>query len=542
MYIYDVAVFYLDGNRWVPGDGKRFAVQVTFIGYIVGQLLRNPVPWLISILALGIIIGILVHRRSILSKLILIPIACLLLLESFVWFFQPIFYSFIYPKETTILWHSLTEKFSSRMNIDYTVAENILFLLIPISSFLLLATGLGILSWCRIPFSEKIEIRPRDFITGNTIHTDEAEYEIKGLTWLFYRFMLMLLLTVISTVLLREYFWLIMSLSYLYLVWGMYKRSSFSEVHKHYIPFSLLNNFGIGNKISGKIFSIGAIKVPPGESVEFETSSKAGKIVVTDKAIYHKKRLFSPTKRYDYSEVLCAFTEVISAPPYTTVERRYDPRCECYDEVEVHHGGFAQGSVYLLLWNGKIVTVYGRSLSARELAEFDAIDKEVRRGIVVVVHNLSPYVPWYDELPRSVWAGVAEMARRGRSREDIKRAFQVMMNDPIYRDYYELPGHIRRRMEKMAKEGRSWDEIRQEAEKLLKLEEEKRERAMRYREAHPYRTFLLTLVITISYISLLLSTLFLFFIMWADSSKYPFFLLSLALLIAYDKYLRKKYS
>jgi len=181
-------------------------------------------------------------------------------------------------------------------------------------------------------------------------------------------------------------------------------------------------------------------------------------------------------------------------------------------------------------------------LSARELAEFDAIDKEVRRGIVVVVHNLSPYVPWYDELPRSVWAGVAEMARRGRSREDIKRAFQVMINDPIYRDYYELPGHIRRRMEKMAKEGRSWDEIRQEAEKLLKLEEEKRERAMRYWEAHPYRTFLLTLVIAISYISLLLSTLFLFFIIWADSSKYPFFLLSLALLIAYDKYLRKKYS
>jgi hypothetical protein len=548
MYIYDVVVFYLDENRWVPGDGERFAVQVTFIGYIVGQLLKNPVPWLISILALGIIIVILVHRRSILSKLILIPIACLLLLESFAWFFQPIFYSFIYPKETTILWHSLTEKFSSRMNIDYTVAENILFLLIPISSFLLLATGLGILSWCRIPFSEKIEIKPRDFITGNTIHTDEAEYEIKGLTWLFYRFMLMLLLTVISTVLLQEYFWLIMSLSYLYLVWGMYKRSSFSEVHRHYIPFSLLNNFGIGNKISGKIFSIGAIKVPPGESVEFETSSKAGKIVVTDKAIYHRKRFFSPTKRYDYSEVLCAFTEVSSQPPHTEVEDRYDPRCgdisdpQCHYKEEVHYSGFAQGSVNLLLWNGKIVTVYREFLSAREDEEFYKIDEEVQRGIEEVSYELSPYVPCYNYLPRSVWAGVAEMARRGRSREEIKRAFQVMMNDPIYRDYYELPGHIRRRMEKMAKEGRSWDEIRQEAEKLLKLEEEKRERAIRYREAHPYRTFLLALMIAISYISLLLSTLFLFFIMWADSSKYPFFLLSLALLIAYDKYLRKKYS
>jgi hypothetical protein len=53
MYIYDVVVFYLDGNRWVPKARERFAVQVTFIGYIVDQLLKNPVPWLILILVLG---------------------------------------------------------------------------------------------------------------------------------------------------------------------------------------------------------------------------------------------------------------------------------------------------------------------------------------------------------------------------------------------------------------------------------------------------------------------------------------------------------
>ena len=92
MYIYDVVVFYLDGNWWAPGDRERFAVQVNFIGYIVDKLIKNPVPWLISIFSLGIIISVLVHRRSILSKLILIPIAFLLLLESFAWYFQPIFY------------------------------------------------------------------------------------------------------------------------------------------------------------------------------------------------------------------------------------------------------------------------------------------------------------------------------------------------------------------------------------------------------------------------------------------------------------------
>jgi hypothetical protein len=107
------------------------------------------------------------------------------------------------------------------------VAENILFLLSPISSFLLLATGLGILSWCRIPFSEKIEIKPRDFISGKTIRTDKAVYEIKGLTWLIYRFMLMSLLTTVSSLFalarvlpehVSDCVWLIaMSLWYFYL-------------------------------------------------------------------------------------------------------------------------------------------------------------------------------------------------------------------------------------------------------------------------------------------------------------------------------------
>jgi len=92
----------LDGNRWVPKARERFAVQVTFIGYIVDQLLKNPVPWLISILALGFILNVLVHRRNILAKLILISIACLLLLESFAWYFQPIFYGSINSYHTLV--------------------------------------------------------------------------------------------------------------------------------------------------------------------------------------------------------------------------------------------------------------------------------------------------------------------------------------------------------------------------------------------------------------------------------------------------------
>lgn len=339
MYIYDVVVFYLDGNRWVPGDGKRFAVQVTFIGYIVGQLLKNPVPWLISILALGIIIGILVHRRSILSKLILIPIACLLLLESFAWFFQPIFYSFIYPKETTILWHGLTEKFSLRIGIDYTKAENVLMLLFPITSFLLLATGLGILSWCRIPFSEKIEIKLRDFISGKTICTDKAGYEIKDLTWLIYRFMLMSLLTVIFSVLLREHFWLAMSLLFFYFVWG----------------YALA------------------------------------------------------TKMYDVNEVLCAFTKISSSPPHDFVRTwypRYGDRSDRYEE-EVHEPGWVEGSVNLLLWNGKIVTVYSKTLEVEEEGDFNYTKKyaraEVESELERVLSELPPYVHYCNNKRLVFW-------------------------------------------------------------------------------------------------------------------------------------------
>jgi len=250
------------------------------------------------------------------------------------------------------------------------------------------------------------------------------------------------------------------------------------------------------------------IKVSPGESVEFEASSKSEEIVVTDKAVYYKRGTSFPVERYDYSVVLCAFTEISLKPPSIRFEDRYDPGCgdiydpHCHYSEEVHEPGWAKGSVNLLLRNGKTVTLYSILLSTKDYNEYLVMKEAVRGEIKEILQVFSPHVPCYNE----------------------------------------VPGQIRRKMEKMAKEGRSWDEIRQETEKLLKLEEEKRERAMRYREAHPYRTFLLTLVIAISYISLLLSTLFLFFIMWADSSKYPFFLLSLALLIAYDKYLRKKYS
>jgi hypothetical protein len=157
MYIYDVVVFYLDGNRWVPKDGKRFAVQVTFIGYIararyiVDQLLKNPVPWLISIFALGFIIGVLIHRRSILSKLILIPIACLLLLESFTWYFQPIFYSSIYPEETTILWHGLTEKISSWIGINYYCGRKYIIFAEP--NFIILTVSYGLRHTFMVPYS-----------------------------------------------------------------------------------------------------------------------------------------------------------------------------------------------------------------------------------------------------------------------------------------------------------------------------------------------------------------------------------------------------
>ena len=319
MYIYDVVVFYLDGNRWVPGDKTLFAVQVTFIGYIFGQLLRNPVPWLISILALGFIISVLVHRRSILSKLILIIIACLLLLESFAWFFQPIFYSSIYSYETLVFWK---EVFSSWTGTKYS-KEDIMFYY-AIISFLLLSAGLVILSYSRIPSSEKIEIERGNFIIGKTIVTDSAAYEMNSLLMLIPFFFLMYVLTIFSALLLLEHVWLIaMSLSYFYISWRMCKRSIRSRPTRLY------------NKIRSELHSIATINVPPsegvkskaGETVKFKTSSKAGKIIITDKAIYHKRGFFFPVKRYDYSEVLCAFTDTFSYEPHSITVVKCDPAC-----------------------------------------------------------------------------------------------------------------------------------------------------------------------------------------------------------------------
>jgi len=67
------------------------------------------------------------------------------------------------------------------------------------------------------------------------------------------------------------------------------------------------------------------------------------------------------------------------------------------------------------------------------LAVIEELEEAVWRGIKVVLHGLCPHVPCYDYLPRSLWATVAKMAEKGRSKEEIKRTFQAMMNDPIYR-------------------------------------------------------------------------------------------------------------
>jgi hypothetical protein len=221
------------------------------------------------------------------------------------------------------------------------------------------------------------------------------------------------------------------------------------------------------NKIRSELHTIATINVPPsesaeskaGETVKFKTSSKAGKIIVTEKAIYHKKGFFFPVKRYDYSEVLCAFTDTFYYEPRSITVEKCDPTCaarglrafksadevgcppECTYDVEEYYGGWVWGSVKLLLWNGKIVTVYNVLFTQNrtaegeweELAVIEELEEAVWRGIKVVLHGLCPHVPCNDYLPRSVWATVAKMAEKGRGREEIKRTFQAMMNDSIYR-------------------------------------------------------------------------------------------------------------
>jgi hypothetical protein len=269
-------------------------------------------------------------------------------------------------------------------------------------------------------------------------------------------FFLMDVLTTFSALLLPEHVWLIaMSLSYFYIAWGWCKRSIRSRPTRLY------------DKIHSELQTIAAINVPPSESVElkagetvkFKTSSKAGKIIVTDKAIYHKKGFFFPVKRYDYSEVLCAFTDAFFHEPRSITVVNCDPTCaarglhafksadevgcpsECEEKVEEYYGGWVWGSVKILLWNGKIVTVYSILFTQNRTAEgeweeltvTEELEEAVWRGIKVLLHGLCPYVPCYDYLPRSVWATVAKMAEKGWSRELIKRTFQAMMNDPIYR-------------------------------------------------------------------------------------------------------------
>jgi hypothetical protein len=243
------------------------------------------------------------------------------------------------------------------------------------------------------------------------------------------------------------------------------------------------------------------IKVSPGESVEFEASSKSEEIVVTDKAVYYKRGASFPVERYDYSVVLCAFTEISLKPPSIRFEDRYDPGCgdiydpHCHYSEEVHEPGWAKGSVNLLLRNGKTVTLYSVLLSAKDYNEYLVMSEAVRGELKEILQVFSPHVPCYDE----------------------------------------VPGHIKRKMEKMAKEGRSWDEIRQETEKLL----ERYRQVEKYMKAHPFRVA----AEIILFIYLLGTTLLLGMLSLSDPMKtLPLFLLSLALLIITFRYLNKKYG
>jgi hypothetical protein len=168
------------------------------------------------------------------------------------------------------------------------------------------------------------------------------------------------------------------------------------------------------------------------EKTVFKASSKAGELVVTDEAIYHTHRFLPITKRYSYSEVLCVYSEVGYSPPRT--DRVQNPHCEDNPNIpceeEIHYPGRAWGNVKLFLWNGKFVTVYKVSKSGESFEDCAVVFGEIGD----VVDAISPYVPYYDMSP-SVWAGVNKMAKEGRSREEIKRAFQVMISDPIYRKY-----------------------------------------------------------------------------------------------------------
>jgi hypothetical protein len=142
--------------------------------------------------------------------------------------------------------------------------------------------------------------------------------------------------------------------------------------------------------------------------------------------------------------VLCAFATIDSSSPETVFKGfRFTTNCEhptidgfCHEEEYEIRPGWVEGSVKLLLRNGEIVTVYSVSLRALHDEAFSEMKEAVPRIIEEVLHELSPYVyvPCYSELPM----------------------------------------HIRWRMEEMLKEGRSWLEIREEVEKLLKLEREKR--------------------------------------------------------------------
>lgn len=243
------------------------------------------------------------------------------------------------------------------------------------------------------------------------------------------------------------------------------------------------------------------IKVSPGESLEYEASSKSGEIVVTDKAVYYKRGTSSPVERYDYGVVLCAFTETSLRPPSIEFEDRYDPRCGdirdslCHYSEEVHKPGWVKGSVNLLLRNGKTVTLHSVLLSAEDYNEYLVMSEAVRGEVKEILQVFSRHVPCYDE----------------------------------------VPGHIRRKMEKMAKKGRSWDEIRQETEKLL----ERYRQVQNYIDTHPLRVA--AEFFFFSY--LLVTTLLSGFLSLSDPMMYlPIFLPSLALLIVSLRYFKKKYS
>jgi hypothetical protein len=94
------------------------------------------------------------------------------------------------------------------------------------------------------------------------------------------------------------------------------------------------------------------------------------------------------------------FTKISSSPPHHFVGERYNPYCgdrsdpNCREKVEEYSNGWVEGSLNLLFWNGKIVTVDNETVEVEYGGYFygtkHIVEREVESELERVLSGLPP--------------------------------------------------------------------------------------------------------------------------------------------------------